>query len=413
MSFIKILGKRNAALLSSLIVLAFFYACNEKVSVDLPPNTAPLKRYSTVTITDPFQPMADAFADSIETAMFVEGCPGLAITIIHDSKTLIQKGFGIENANSNSKIDTNTVFRLGSVSKGFAAILTHILVKEKYLSWDDKVTKYVPDFKLGTGDQTDKITIKTLLSQSTGLPPHTFTNQIENGLSLDQVIPMLADVKTVADTGKICTYQNVAYAVIEKVIEGATGKSFESLINEKVFLPLSMKTASTNCESMWRAEKKATPHRFNRQTEMYEASEFNEKYYNAISAGGINASIADMNNYLGLLLGQHKEILDREQLDAFFQPVVQSDYERRYFHRWDNLDHNYYARGWRVFDYNGERWMYHGGFVNGFRSEIALNPKYGIGICILFNSTCKLTDYSMKMFFDEFIHYNYCEKQQL
>lgn len=362
---------------------------------------------------DPFEDFAKKFADSIEWAMYYENCPGLAITMVHDSVSLMQRGFGFENTNSRSLIDSSTVFRLGSVSKGFAAVLSEILVKEGAFNWDDKVIDYIPQLRLKSDEQTQKLTIKNLLSQSTGLPPHTFTNQIEAGLDIDQIIPMLSDVQLVAESGKICTYQNVAYALIEKVIEAATGKTYAGLLQEKIFQPLGMSSASTDCESMWHSSKKASPHKFDSRAQTFKPMEFNEKYYNIVSAGGVNASISDMNKYLQLLLGKHPEILNENDLTNFFEPIVESGYERKYFHRWQDLTHDYYALGWRVFDYNGERWLYHGGFVNGFRSEIAINQKHRFGMCMLFNSTCSLTNQATKLFFDQFIHYVNCEKPQL
>lgn len=412
--FIKNIGdQRRCTLVCSFIMALGLLSCKDNDKALLTEAQPMHIQKSVIPAEDVFMEFAQQFADSLEWSMYVHGCPGLAVAIVHDTNTLIKKGFGVENANTGYRVNINSVFRLGSVSKGFAAVLTQILVKEKYFNWDDQVIKYVPEFKLKTQEQTDKVTIKNLLSQSTGLPPHTFTNQIENGLSLEQIIPMLENVNLVADTGQICTYQNVTYAIIEKVIESATGKSFEELLKEKIFIPLGMENASMDCEQMWLAKSKASPHKFDRNLESYVPAEYNEKYYNIISAGGVNASIADMDKYLKLLMGKYPEILEREALEKFFIPVVSSGYERKYFHRWEDLVHDYYALGWRVFDYNGERWIYHGGFVNGFRAEVAINLKYDLSICMLFNSTCHLSDLATKMFFDQFIEYNYCQRQQL
>ena len=78
-------------------------------------------------------------------------------------------------------IDQDTVFRVASVSKTFAAGLTGILIREGRFSWGDRVVDHVPDFRIN-GDSS-QVRIEHLLGQSTGLMPHAYDNLIEDGLA--------------------------------------------------------------------------------------------------------------------------------------------------------------------------------------------------------------------------------------
>ena len=84
-----------------------------------------------------------------------------------------------------------------------------------------------------------------------------------------------------------------------------------------------------------------------------------------------------------------------------FHPVVKTDKERRIFPRWLPRDAASYALGWRVLDDQGTAILYHGGYVNGFKSEIAFNREEKIGICVLFNAPTELSNACIPAFFEQ------------
>lgn len=81
-------------------------------------------------------------------------------------------------------MDANTVFRVGSLSKGFAGVLSGILVSQGTLAWDEPVQQLVPEFKLRDRAQTGRIQLWHLLSHTTGLPYHAYTHLIEQGYDI-------------------------------------------------------------------------------------------------------------------------------------------------------------------------------------------------------------------------------------
>jgi beta-lactamase class C len=80
-------------------------------------------------------------------------------------------------------------------------------------------------------------------------------------------------------------------------------------------------------------------------------------------------------------------------------PVVKTDKERWLFRGWVPRHAASYAMGWRVLEVGGETIIYHGGYVNGYRAEIAFNRKNSTGIAVLFNESTPLCSKAVPAFF--------------
>ncbi|HEX6223397.1 MAG TPA: serine hydrolase domain-containing protein, partial [Chryseolinea sp.] len=136
--------------------------------------------------------------------------PGAAIAVVHDSTIVFLKAYGVKKAGGSDSIDVNTVFRIASVSKCFASFLTGILVEDTVFSWDDRVVDYVPNFTLKSPVETQRLRIRNVLSHTTGLPYHAYTNMVEEGIVLDTMLSWLKNINLVSKVGESYSYQNVA-----------------------------------------------------------------------------------------------------------------------------------------------------------------------------------------------------------
>lgn len=323
--------------------------------------------------------------------------PGVAIAIVQDTSIIYLKGFGVREVGKPDSIDTHTVFRLASVSKCFAPVLTGLLVEDKILSWDDRIVDHVPDFELNVKEYTDSLTIRHVLSHTTGLPYHTYTNLVEEGMELKAMLSLLKGVKLTGKPGEIYSYQNVAYSLIAEVMKSATGKTYEALMKEKVFSPLKMRDASMSYADILLNSNVAHPHHLWRKG--WKVTSINDTYYNVAPAGGINASVSDMAELIKVLLGTRNDFIRHETLEEMFTPNVKARSKNRNFRRWIDRSDSYYALGWRVLNFKTDTLLYHGGYVNGYRSELAINRKNKIGICVLSNGPGSLVDNSVPYFF--------------
>jgi len=331
--------------------------------------------------------------------------PGAAIAIVMDSTVVYTEGYGYTNKKTKQKVNENSVFRIGSLSKGFASILSGILVHQDKLNFDDKVSSHFPDFKLCDKSCSDALEVQHILSHSSGLPYHAYTDMVEKGRSMTMIKEKLGNLELIGKPGEIYSYQNAAYSVIEDVLEGATNKEYNELLSSEIFGPLGMHDASSTREDIRSCDNVALPHYHNKRG--WRPSKISSKYYNATSAGGVNASVSDMSKWLQLLLGQNDDIISDQVLSEVFTPVVNAKNRKKYFQRWKGIKNAHYALGWRILekkDGEGDL-VYHGGYVNQYRSEIAVNRKENIAICVLSNAPTRFAAKSIPAFFDLYESY--------
>jgi beta-lactamase class C len=323
--------------------------------------------------------------------------PGIAVAIIRDTSIVYLKGLGVRDEHTKDTVDIHTVFRIASVSKCFASLLTGILVDEHQLSWDDPVIKYLPGFKLKSAEYTRSLTLRHVLSHTTGLPYHAFTDRVDEGASFDSLVYHLRDLDLVSKPGELYSYQNVGYSLIGQVIKAATGKTYIENLKEKVFDRLHMQSASATYKEIMQNKNTAKPHGYAKR---WVPIPISDTYYDVAPAGGVNASIADMGRWLLAMTSGPQKILKQETEEEIFCPMVRAISRNRNFWRWKPVRSAYYALGWRVLNFKNDTLAYHGGYVNGYRSEVAIDRKDKLAICVLVNAPGTLADISVPRFFE-------------
>ena len=110
----------------------------------------------------------DSLDNYVEKALTEWQIPGIAVCIVKNGKVVIMKGYGIKEAGTNDKVDENTLFMIGSNTKAFTATALAMLHNAKKISLDDKVQKWLPDFKLYDPWVTKETNIRDLLCHRLG-----------------------------------------------------------------------------------------------------------------------------------------------------------------------------------------------------------------------------------------------------
>ncbi len=309
---------------------------------------------------------------------------GGAVVITYKGQVALIECFGVKKAGENNAINENTIFRLASVSKTITGVLAGILADEKIIDPEDKVLDYLPQLRLKFPESTNSIKIKHLLSHTSGLVPHAFDIMVEDQVPLDQIMQRLNEAEIVTPPGLAYAYQNVMFSLYDPVVAAKTGKSFDSVLREKVFEPFGMKDASTDFESFQNNENKAFPHQ--KVEKGYNPIKLNNRYYVTKPAAGVNASISDMGQFLIAISSKNDDLLSQNARNMIFTPQVESILKRSYYKNWDKIESKYYGIGWRIIDYKNHKVAHHGGYVSGYQSEIAVCLEEEIGIVILTNS---------------------------
>jgi CubicO group peptidase (beta-lactamase class C family) len=197
------------------------------------------------TLAPNAQPLTSAAIDQIaETALKTFDVPGIAVAVIKDGKIVHSKGYGIRSMNNGKPVDENTIFGIASNSKAFTAVALGILVDEGKLSWDDKVRKYIPEFKMYSPWVTEEFTIRDLLTHRSGLGLGAGDLMLfpdSGNFGLKDILHNLQFLKPVSSFRTRFDYDNNMYIVAGEVVKRVSGISWDDFVESRIFRPLGMK----------------------------------------------------------------------------------------------------------------------------------------------------------------------------
>ncbi|WP_449536529.1 serine hydrolase domain-containing protein [Ferdinandcohnia sp. Marseille-Q9671] len=300
--------------------------------------------------------------------------PGASISIIENDKVTYAESFGITGENER-EVTADTPFLLGSISKSLTALATLKLVEEDVIDLDDTVVQHLPSFTLQDQKAASQITIKQLLTQTSGIT--TFDGLSISDLGSDAAdaiqtsLQALSDIELTENPGVVHQYSNANYTILAALIEAVSGQSYADFIDEQIFTPLEMRNAAANLEKAYERGY---------QSGFQSWFGFPVKSSAAYDNGGapygyITASANDMVNYLKALIQKDEEKLVQEELlDLSFSPQVQTGETR------------YYGFGWRITEPGSENEMiWHSGSTPDSRTDIFFYPKKEWGAVILTN----------------------------
>ncbi|UCF20968.1 MAG: beta-lactamase family protein, partial [Gemmatimonadota bacterium] len=165
-----------------------------------------------------------------------------AVLVAEDGDVIYKKGFGYANLEWGIPNQTNTKFRIGSVTKQFTAVIVLQLVEEGVLSLDGKIVDYLPDYPRPAGEQ---ITIHHLLTHSSGIPNYTSLPDFFPEMSRDPYEPLeflavFSGLELEFEPGAKWSYSNSGYFLLGAIIEAVTGKPYDRVLRERLLRPLGL-----------------------------------------------------------------------------------------------------------------------------------------------------------------------------
>ncbi|MGE0019635.1 MAG: serine hydrolase domain-containing protein [Draconibacterium sp.] len=332
---------------------------------------------------------------------------GAAVAVVYKNEIVYLKCFGIRQKGMKDSVNEHTVFRLASVSKTVSGILAGMLIADSTLVPDKKIVEYLPGFKLKTTVHTNQVTLRQILSHTSGMPPHTYDDLVEQKIPLRQIMQKLPEVGHASQPGELYAYQNVMFSLFDTIVAVNTGKSYPAVLKEKIFEPFNMTDATTGFEAFAGNPNKAMPQIWGRNG--FRLLPLNDRYYSTLAAAGINASISDMSQFILHLLNESDTLMQQVR-QISFEPQIKTRLSSGYFSQWEGVNYKAYGLGWRIIDYKGRRLAYHGGFVKGYRAEIAVCPEENVGIVFLSNSPNASAAKSVPLFLNRFFEQKDSEK---
>ena len=329
--------------------------------------------------------ISDSLDNFINEAIVKWQIPGAAVCIVKDGKIVMMKGYGVKELGKPDKTDENTLFMIGSNTKAFTATALAMLQSQNKLSLDDKVTKYLPQFKLDNKLAGEQAIVRDLLCHRLGL--RTFQGDFtfyNTNLSREEVIQKLGIVKATYPFRTKWGYTNSAFLTAGQIIPVVTGKPWEVFLKENIFDPLGMNNTLALASEIPKAPNRASAHT------LVEGNLLVIPYAQIdgiAPAGSISSSVNDMSKWVLAQLNLGK-VGDKEVIPASAIKAIREAQDIMGSVRHLNGENNYelYGLGWMIQDYSGHRIIMHDGGVNGFVTSVTLVPQDHLGIIILTNT---------------------------
>ena len=318
-----------------------------------------------------------AIEEKVEKRRGELGIPGMSLAIVKDGKVIYSKGLGMKDFENKIPVTENTQFAIGSATKAFTALSVLMSQDDGKLSLDDNPKKYLSYFKMKDAETDKNITIRDLLSHSSGLS-RTDLAMITGKLNREEIIRVVGEAKPVAKLREKFVYQNVMFAAAGEIVAHVQKMTWEKFVPERIFAPLGMTNSTMNMKQMQKAKDYSFGYQYNFDTKETRKSPFRE-IAEVAPAGSINSSAKDMSEWLKFILGggsaKGKRLVSEKGFEEWLKPQMKITSNGKFN----------YGLGWFLQEWNGMKVVQHGGNIDGFNSMVAMIPEKNIGFVMLTN----------------------------
>ena len=329
--------------------------------------------------------ISDSLDSYIERGMKQWQIPGLAIAIVKDGKVVLSKGYGVRELGKEDKVDENTLFIIASNSKLFTGTSLAKLDYEKKLSLNDKVTQYIPWFKLYDSASTKLVNIKDMLCHRLGTK--TFQGDFtfwDSNLPKDSIIWKMRYLKPAGQFRQDYGYCNAGFLVAGQVLEKVTGQRWEDYVQQNILTPLGMSNTFMNTAGITQRNNIALPH-----NNLY-SSLTKLRFDNVDNLGpatSMVSNVKDLTKWLMLQLDsgryEGKQILPWEVLQKTRDINILTGSRKSTVYP---THFRGYGLGVYATDYNGKQVYWHTGGAFGHVTNVCFVPEENLGITILTNN---------------------------
>ena len=327
--------------------------------------------------------------------------PGCMLAVIKKGKITYERGYGMANLEHSVPITSDSVFRIGSVSKQFTATCVAILAERGEISLDNGIRKYIPELP----SFAETISIRHLIHQTSGIRDYTalFTlamltkdYRYFDNIAKSDVIDVLARQQQLSfKIGERYEYSNSNYFLLGLIVERVSGKSLRDFADEAIFKPLGMKNTHYHDDCKMVVTNRA----YGYSPTDGSGFEISMSNCEVVGDGAVFTTINDLllwdaNFYNNILPGGSKLISTLEMVG-----------------RLNNGEPHSYAFGLFISEHKGLPFIYHGGGWVGFVAYMGRFPEQKFTVILLANVTSFPGDNLAKQVADIYLD-QYIDKQE-
>jgi len=395
-----------ARTLSTLTLVALVTACGTPAPT-LAPTIAPVPTLAPTTVPAPtLVPTAvpavkvDIAAIDAYMAKMLDTyeVPGAAIALVLPDGSTYTRGYGVRDLATKTPVTADTQFAIASVTKSFTSLGMLLLVDEGKVDLDAPVTTYLPEFQLADPAMTPKVTVRHLLTHTTGMERNDAAT-FRPGITRDEIVALAAETPLVAAPGEVFVYSNVNTIAAARIIELVSGQSWEAFTRERVLEPLGLDHVTLDTAALQQQPDYALPHDRDLLAGMMPTQLFEPGA--EAPAGGINASANEMLRYLQFQLGDGSmggaPLLSAAALVEMHRPAIALSDQFAQIAAAQGVpaperltSDDQYGMYWFNERLGGHRIVKHDGQVLGFSASMSFAPEANVGVVLLTNANYAL-----------------------
>ena len=327
-----------------------------------------------------------AFTRAFDAYAAADSIVGGSAILVRDGRTVQRYNYGYADRASRRRVDDRTIFHWASVTKTLTAIAILQLRDRDLLSLDDPVTRWVPELRRihAREGQMDSITIRMLLSHSSGLQaptwPWTEGEPWEpfEPTAWEQLVAMMPYQRLHFTPGTQYGYSNPGYIYLARIIEAITGDPWAVYVQKNLWTPLGLTRSYVGATPYHLARDRSHGYRIaDSLTDI--GADFNPGV--TIPNSGWNAPLDDLATYLAALTASadRQAVLARKTLEEMWRPVRPTGAAMPEFSQ--------VGLGFFSTEVDGRRIVGHTGDQAGYRSFVYFDPERRTGLVMVFNTT--------------------------
>ncbi|BEV01074.1 serine hydrolase domain-containing protein [Novosphingobium olei] len=313
--------------------------------------------------------------------------PGVGLAVVDHGKVVYEGGLGVKDLATGTPVDADTLFMIASNTKGMSTLLLATLVDQGKLDWNQPVTRYMPEFRLGDEATTRKVLVKHLICACTGLPRRDMEWLFNTSPSTPATatFDQLAASQPTSGFGEVFQYNNLmasaaGYLGARLIAPGKElGAAYDKAMQDRIFTPLGMRD-TTMSNIVATAGNWARPYDLDIDGKVALIDmKFNDTVVPYRPAGGAWSSAHDMARYV-------LDELDQGRLPNGKRLVSATNLLARRVHNVPVADQQWYGMGLEDSIMSGVSVIHHGGSMFGYKSDWFAVPSAQVGIVVLTNS---------------------------
>ena len=306
--------------------------------------------------------------------------PGAVLGVLAGDEVVALAG-GLLNKRAGIEATPDSVFQIGSITKVWTATLVMMLVDEGVLDLDEPVVTYLPEFRVADPDVTKTVTLRHLLSHSSGIGGDHILDTGRGDDNLERYLETITELGQEHELGATMSYCNTGYSVAGRIIEKVTGKVWDQVLRERIIQPLGLTQTSTLPEEAI-LQRVAVGHIKMPGADAYDVAPFWVLPRSAGPAGLVNATVADLLAFARLHLDGGKgpdgtQLLSAESVAAMQEAQIDVPDRFTLGDKW--------GVGWILFDWGGRRLYGHDGATIGQRAYLRVLPDERVAVSLLTN----------------------------